>query len=126
MTTSSDTPDVIIAGGGVIGFATAYFLGSMHGIKCLVLEKDAVASGASGAAAGELSALNRTEHPYPPEFISLGTEGLSLHRQLYSQIVDASGIDYQLTNTAIFRPAFTEEEAIICLLYTSPSPRDRG
>ena len=27
--------------------------------------------------------------------------------------MDASGIDYQLTNTAIFRPAFTEEEAII-------------
>jgi len=113
MTTSSNAPDVIIAGGGVMGFATAYFLGSIHGMRCLVLERDAIASGASGAAAGELSALNRTEHPYPAPFISFGTESLKIHRELGAQLMEESGVNYKLTKTPIFRPAFTEEEAII-------------
>ena len=51
---SNTTADVVIVGGGVTGIATAYFLGQA-GIRSIVIERDSLASHASGFAYGGLS-----------------------------------------------------------------------
>ena len=43
--------DAIVVGGGVVGCASAYFL-AREGLRVLLLERDDLASHASGAAAG--------------------------------------------------------------------------
>ncbi len=50
--------DIIIIGAGVVGGSIAYYLSKM-GKKVLVLEKDSVASGASGANQGQISITDR-------------------------------------------------------------------
>ena len=107
MTTSSAS-DVIIIGGGVIGCATAYFLGAEHHLRCLLLERDAIGSQASGGAAGELSPV--ATYPLPAPFTNLCMEGLRLHREVAPTLVEESGVDYHLADIPTFRPAFTEEE----------------
>ena len=102
------TPDVIIIGGGVIGCATAYFLGASHQVRCLVLERDGIGSQASGGAAGELSPI--AVSPIPPAFTDLCLEGLRLHRELAPTLTVESGVDYHLSDIPVFRPAFTDEE----------------
>ena len=37
---ASKAPDVVIVGGGVIGSATAYFLGAEHGLRSVIVERD--------------------------------------------------------------------------------------
>ena len=49
-------PDVAIIGGGIVGAATAYYLGEA-GVSTVVIERDAVGSHASGHAYGGLSAM---------------------------------------------------------------------
>ena len=102
-------PDVIIAGAGVIGCATAWFLGRDHGLRTLVIERDGVGSGASGAAAGELSPTLRIEDT-PPPLVSFLEAGLDLHRSMAAALVEESGIDYQLTRTPVVHLALSAEE----------------
>ena len=53
---ATENPDVVIVGGGIVGIATAYFLGRA-GVRSTVVERDAVGSHASGFAFGGLSPL---------------------------------------------------------------------
>ena len=108
MTSAPAQTDVAVVGGGVIGFATAYFLATEHRLRCLVIERDGIASQASGKAAGELSPLSRVPLPNPP--VQFGLEGLRLHRALAPLLMEQSGIDYQLTDMTVLRPAFTPDE----------------
>ncbi len=109
MPTAPASPDVVIVGGGVIGCATAYFLGAHHRLRCLILERDAIGSQASGASAGELGPLGRSTSP-PGPFVQLGLAGLTLHREMGPTLVEESGIDYHLTPIPTLRIAFTEQE----------------
>ncbi|MCH8277217.1 MAG: FAD-dependent oxidoreductase, partial [Bacteroidetes bacterium] len=77
---ASKAPDVVIVGGGVIGSATAYFLGAEHGLRSVIVERDAVASQASGGAAGELGAVGR--HPFSASYTSFILRGIDLHNRM--------------------------------------------
>ncbi|MBI2872578.1 MAG: glycine oxidase ThiO [Chloroflexi bacterium] len=103
----SKAPDVIIVGGGIIGCLSAYFLGK-HGLTSLVIERDAIASQASGAAAGLLTPL--AESSAPGALTDLCMESLRLHRELVGPLTEESGVDYLFADTPILRPAFTEDE----------------
>jgi len=46
-------PDVVIIGGGIIGACCAYYL-SLEGVKVYLVERDHIASGASGAGEGNI------------------------------------------------------------------------
>ena len=107
--TGHATPDVIVVGAGVIGCATAYFLGKDHGLRTLVIERDGVGSQASGGAAGELSPTVRIGET-PPSLVPFLYAGLSLHRSMADALVDASGIDYRLNRTPVVRPALSDKE----------------
>ena len=58
----AETVDVAIIGGGIAGASVAYFLGRLGVRNVLVLERSAVAAGASGRASGLVSMLT-TGHP---------------------------------------------------------------
>ena len=45
---------VVIAGGGVIGCATAYYLAKEHGIGATIVDRKSIAAAASGNAGGFL------------------------------------------------------------------------
>ena len=100
-------PDVLIAGGGIMGCLTASFLGQ-HGLTSWIIERDAIASQASGAAAGLLSPLAESAMPSPLTELCLHSD--QLHRELVEPLQAESGIDYQFTDTPIVRPAFTQEQ----------------
>jgi glycine oxidase len=105
----SERPDVVIIGGGVMGCATAYFLATRHGQRVLVLERDGVASGASGGAAGELGAVGR--HRFSAEYTAFILRGIALQNELEAELRAASGIDYRLMDIPMLRPAFDDHEA---------------
>ncbi|GIS69076.1 MAG: hypothetical protein CM1200mP8_6340 [Chloroflexota bacterium] len=50
---NTQSTDVVIVGGGIVGVATAYLLGKA-GINSVIIEKDSVGSHASGFAYGRL------------------------------------------------------------------------
>lgn len=106
----SHTHDVVIIGGGVIGCSIAYFLAVDHGLRCLIIERDAVASGASGGAAGELGAVGR--HRFSETFTRFLMTGIEMHEQMASVLREESGIDYLLSDIPLLRPAFDEQEAL--------------
>ncbi len=68
-------PDVVVVGGGIVGTATAAFLAGA-GARVLVLERDGLASGASGANAGVV------QHPFDPVLAVLYHETVMLYRDL--------------------------------------------
>jgi glycine oxidase len=108
--TNNTNADVVIVGGGVIGCSIAYFLAVHHGIQAIIIERDAVASAASGGAAGELAVVGRRQ--YSDEFSKFILAGVKMHQDFNEEIVQTSGIDYSLSDIEQVRPAFTLEEAI--------------
>ena len=99
--------DVVICGGGVIGLATAYYLGK-RGVTALVIEADSVASGASGAAAGLLSqpSLEQRRSPLGP----LLQASFEAHLELAGQLPEESGVDYEFARSGMLQVSLTEEE----------------
>ncbi len=106
MTLEGDRP--VICGGGVIGAAIAYELAS-RGRPPLIIESDAVASGASGAAAGILTP--------PPAGGSdpldeLRRVSFALHTDLATRLPEESGVDYAYSVTPrVLLATNAEEEA---------------
>lgn len=99
--------DVVIVGAGIIGSAVAYFLQRQQ-IQCTLLERDGIASQASGWAAGELSPFSRA--PMPNSFTKFCVEGLRTHWEHAPSLIDETGIDYHLASIPVYRPAFNEQE----------------
>ncbi len=103
-----DTGDVIVIGGGAVGCAAAYFL-AKDGARVTLLEKDAVASAASGYAMGLLSPLSGAGIPGPLEELSL--QGFYAHRDLAAELKEATGVDYHARPQDSLNLAFSEEDA---------------
>ena len=91
---SNKPADVVVIGGGVIGCSIAYFLASKYKQEVVIIEREAVASGASGGAAGELGAVGR--HRYPANFTKFLLDGIKMHDDYADQLISESGIDYLL------------------------------
>lgn len=110
MSTSFGSPDIIIVGGGVIGCATAYFLAKEHHLRSLIIERDAIASEASGGAAGELASATR--HKFSEGYTTFILDGIRLHRELAQTLQAESGINYGFGQIPVIRPAFSDAEAV--------------
>jgi glycine/D-amino acid oxidase-like deaminating enzyme len=67
--------DVVVVGGGIVGTSAAAFL-SAAGASVLLVERDGLASGASGANAGVVW------HPFDPVMVALYHETVALYREL--------------------------------------------
>lgn len=83
--------DIVICGAGVVGASVAYFL-ALRGIRALVVERERVAFGASGTAAGLLSPLAPSEAETPAG--RLLTRSMTLHAELAKTLDGARRYDY--------------------------------
>ena len=84
--------DVIIVGAGIVGCLTGYLL-AKEGARVTIIEKDSVASHASGFAFGEMGALEGTGIPDPLLDFSLWSN--RKHKSLSEELNEVSGIDSQ-------------------------------
>ena len=83
--------DLAIIGGGIVGSAAAYY-SSLKGLKVVIIEKDSVASHASGFAYGGITPMVGLDKNSPYEKIS--KYSYELHKNLSTELPDFSGIDY--------------------------------
>lgn len=101
----------MIIGGGLIGLSIAWHLAD-HGIRALVLERDTVGSGASGAATGLLapvSASGRFGH-----MVDFGIESLRYYTDFLSIVRDESQQEIELQTAGLMRVALdTGAEAML-------------
>lgn len=100
-------PDVVIVGAGIVGLATAYYLGRA-GTKTTIIEQDSLGAHASGFAFGELTPSRGAGIPGP--LLPLALEGIRMHRDLSPALKEESGIDpaFRIRPTLVLM--FTEEE----------------
>ena len=75
------SPDVVIIGGGVIGVASAYYL-AREGVDVVLVERNEVASGSSGANQGNMSLHNRLPGLIP----DLNLNSLSIFQSLSDEL----------------------------------------
>ena len=80
---------VVIVGGGLVGMATAYYL-AKAGVASTVIERDAIASHASGYAYGGLSPV--TGFGIPGPLAEIAQDGMRLHRELAESLLEETGI----------------------------------
>jgi glycine/D-amino acid oxidase-like deaminating enzyme len=73
----AEASDVVVVGGGIVGTSAAAFL-SAAGASVLLVERDGLASGASGANSGVVW------HPFDPVMVALYRETVGLYRDLAS------------------------------------------
>ncbi len=72
---TSTAADVVIIGGGIVGTAAAAFLAGA-GARVVLVEREGLASGASGANSGIV------QHPFDPVLAALYRETVALYREL--------------------------------------------
>ncbi len=101
------SPDVVIAGGGIIGCAVAWEV-ARAGLRVVLVEKDRIGAEASSAAAGMLAPQSEATRPGP--FVDLCCAGRDLHGPLAAELLDLVGVDVGYRKTGILRPYFTAEE----------------
>ncbi|GIX48255.1 MAG: glycine oxidase ThiO [Candidatus Tectimicrobiota bacterium] len=106
----AETADVVVVGAGVMGCGTAYWL-SRAGYQVLVVEKEAIACGASGMAAAMLEAAGHGARlDLDDPLAELARVGFALHRELASILPEESGVDIGYRENPVLHPAFTEDE----------------
>ena len=103
--TSPRSSNVVIVGAGIIGCLTACYL-ALGGVSATVIEADAIASGASGTAAGILTPYSGS---CDPGLLALSRATLELHAALAETLPGESGIDYGYEMTPTLRCVFSEE-----------------
>ena len=104
---AESSTDVVIVGGGIAGLSTAYYL-AKSGVRSIVVERDAIGSHASGFAYGGLSALSGFGIPGP--LAEIAQDGMRLHRELSSGLLEETGIDVDFRVRSSLALAFTEAD----------------
>ena len=100
--------EVVIIGGGVVGCATAYYLGK-EGVKATIIEPDTVAGHSSGFALGGLNPLGGEGIPEPLGALALASYWL--HNDLAAALPEETGVDTEFERHTAITAAFSEGEA---------------
>ena len=103
----AETAEVVVVGAGVIGCAIAYELSS-QGVGVLLLEQEAIGSGASAHATGSLSMLGAESAPGPPFALTL--MAYRMFPDLVSRLEEETSIDLLYQRRPQLRLALEEEE----------------
>jgi glycine oxidase len=102
------TSEVVVVGGGVIGASVAFFL-AREGIEVALLEREALAAGASGAAAGMLTPTGEAAEQGP--FLLWARRSLEGFPALAAELLERSGVDCEFVRSGTLRLAFGAAEA---------------
>ena len=97
------TSRVVIVGGGIIGCATAYYLTRAGISDIIVVERDQIASGASGYSAGILTPYSGSNDV---GLLALSAASLTLHTELAEELPNETGIDHGYDLKPYLRCAF--------------------
>ena len=103
-----ETAEVVIAGGGIVGCATAFFL-AKEGVKVTLIEPDSIASCASGFAAGILNPLDG--HGIPGHLEAFAQESFRMTAPLVEEVRGETGVDPKLRDISCLWVALREDEA---------------
>jgi glycine oxidase len=103
----ADTTEVVIVGGGAAGCSVAYFL-ALAGVKSTIIEREGVASQASGFSAGGLNPLQGTGIPGPLSEVAM--ESYLLHQDLFPTLNETTGVDYEWRIISLIKAAFEQED----------------
>lgn len=103
----AETGDAVIVGGGAAGCAVAYYL-AQAGVKATIIEREGVASQASGYSAGGLNPVEGINIPGP--LAALAMESFRLHPELWESLRGDSAVDFQPRPSALTKVAFEEGE----------------
>ena len=106
---SSYSADVVVVGGGLVGAATAYFLAG-EGVECLVVERDGIASHASGFSYAALGTFD--EAGMDGAHFEVASLGMRLHHELAESLLDETGVNVEFRERPSLSLAFDEEEAV--------------
>lgn len=90
MSVLSDSADVVVVGAGVVGCSIAYYLAS-QGVSVIILERDAIGSGATTHATGSLGLLGAEFNPGPS--FQLARAGYQEFIDLVPRLEEATGFD---------------------------------
>ena len=104
---STSGADVVIVGGGVVGTATAYFLG-LEGIKSIVVERDGLAGHASGFSYAALGTFD--EKGMGGDHFDVASQGMRLHRELAETLPEETGVNIEFRERPQLVLGFTEDE----------------
>ena len=104
---SDQAADVVIIGGGAAGCAAAYYLAAI-GVKATVIEREGVASHASGFNAGGLNPLEG--HGWPDPLMPMALQSFALHKELWDALPAETGIDYNGRIMSILKVALDPED----------------
>ena len=99
--------DVVIIGGGIAGCSAAYYL-AQNGITSTIIEREDIASQASGYNAGGLNPLEG--HGWPDPLLPMALQSFRLHQELWRQLPEETGIDYHGRFSSILKVALAEDE----------------
>lgn len=100
---------MLIVGGGVIGCSIAYHL-TLAGSRVMLLEREHLAAGASGVAAGMLAP--QVEAPFDDPFFALTLLGRAEHFPLAAALLNDVGLDVECRASGILRVALDEAERV--------------
>ena len=106
----AETADVVVVGAGVIGCSVAYYL-AREGIKVILLEGEAIGSGASAHATGSLSLLGAEFSPGPS--FEMARAAYDEFPELVSELETATGMNLLYQRRPSLRLALDEEEAAL-------------
>ncbi len=101
----TSTSRVVIVGGGIIGCMTAYYLTRAGVSDVVVVEREGVASGASGYSAGMLTPYSGSNDP---GLLALSSASLKLHAELAEELPEVTGIDHGYDMVPYLRCTFAE------------------
>ena len=103
-----ESADVVVIGAGVVGCSVAYYL-AREGVKVVLLEREAMGSGASAHATGSLSLLGAEFSPGPS--FEMARAAFAEFPELVPELESATGMDLLYQRRPSLRLALDDEEA---------------
>jgi glycine oxidase len=102
--------EILIIGGGVIGLSIARELHRKGAGRITIVDRGALGSEASWAAAGMLAPNIETDSD--ADFHKFGTESLEIYPKFAAELLEETGIDIELDRSGTLCVAFSEDESI--------------
>ena len=102
----TNSTDVAIIGGGIMGGSIAYHLAKL-GVKSTIFERESIGCEASGVATGMISAMS-IDSPGP--YLDLARASFEKYKTLIPEMEDASGVHTYYGEISWLDLAFTEED----------------